>query len=282
MRGLALAGLLVAWLAVAVVSAATGGQPAGGGDTTDWSKCLACHHNEGVNLPKLSDLRPLAPGSLTRAACMDCHKAAELSVTHGDLRHPVRPLNAHVECTGCHEAVPHAKGAPPPLPLGDYNWRVCLACHRDIDAKLRMVSTHGRHPQVTCRRCHAPHKPLQAALPSVLVPQSIRGQWTAGYDWQTSNAACFDCHTAAETMVSLLAGFITLNTENYHERHVVRGRILCVECHDPHGSMQPMMIRGQTIGGELLLYRKTPDGGNCDTVCHGVQHNALGYRNRLY
>lgn len=78
------------------------------------------------------------------------------------------------------------------------------------------------------------------------------------------------------------AGFVALNTVNYHERHVQAGRCLCIECHDPHGSVKPAMLRTELLSGEALSFRQRHNGGNCTVSCHGVDHQAWGYANAAY
>ena len=100
-------------------------------------------------------------------------------------------------------------------------------------------------------------------------------------DWYGSNQECLSCHGPAQLMMQLSSGFVTLNTENYHDIHVVRGNVMCVECHDPHGSIYSPMVRSELPTGEIMIYLDQPDGGTCAVVCHGVDHDGWSYINQV-
>lgn len=271
--------LMFASASIAQPDDATGNVPQ---PTVDWTDCAACHTLPGADLPRLADLRPAALGADLPVSCYSCHTDLELLRPVNVWRHPAQPLAMHLACTDCHVAVEHGKDKPPPLPTGDYAAVGCYRCHAAVRAQRRMA--HGHHETLVqrCRDCHPPHAPLQVALPAQLIPLPARRHWQAGYDWERSNTDCLDCHSAGLLMLGLRDGFVTLNTENYHDRHVVRGRVLCIECHAPHGGPDPAMVRSRLLTGESLSYVQTPTGGRCSTNCHGVAHNSFSYINEAY
>lgn len=242
----------------------------------DWADCTACHQIEDQGLPTLAQLRPAGLGPALPASCYTCHTELELARPVLEWTHPVRSVAAHVGCTQCHAAVAHGAGHPPPIPVGDYKAQGCYACHAGVRAERRMAHSHGEMKGLRCIDCHPAHEPLRAALPALLVPQPARRAWHA-YDWQASNSGCLHCHPAGTLFFSLTQGFVMLNTENYHERHVERG-VLCIECHEPHGSLQHAMLRTRLLTGETLSCLPESSGGHCSITCHGVQHEGWEYR----
>lgn len=270
-------GPLVWFTLCVLVLAQISDQPEVTARQTDWQACQDCHEVEGANLPPLSVFRP-AQLLQQKVECLDCHTRFELVSVGGDFTHPVRSVGVHVDCTMCHPAVAHGSGAAPPLPTGDYNHEGCFACHRNIEAKFSMGS--GHRVTVSCRDCHPPHIQLDAALPMSLVPTDAQSAFGGSFDWYGSNQACFRCHGPAQLMMQVTSGFVTLNTENYHDIHVTNG-VLCVECHDPHGSLHSPMIASEPPSGEILVFIEGIDGGTCAVVCHGVNHDGWRYINQV-
>lgn len=249
---------------------------------TDWADCAACHPDANADLPRLAQLRPPSGVSLLADSCFSCHKPIELEGTHRDWRHPVRPIGSHIPCGSCHPGVAHSAGAPPPLPKGGYKEEGCFECHRGVELDLNCFFSHGRDPRVTCRDCHPPHEPLAAQLPSPLLPAGEAERWLASYDWYASAEGCLRCHPPAQLLLETREGFVTLNTVNYHDVHVMRGRVLCIECHNPHGSNRRGMLRGSLLTGETLSYFERMDGGSCSVTCHGIVHDSWQYTNRMF
>jgi hypothetical protein len=247
----------------------------------DWGACRDCHVLPGDALPPLSTFRP-AMLAAELADCGACHDEAGLSLWRSTWAHPVRPPGSHLPCATCHDALPHSADAPPPVLPGDYDEDACYECHPAVDVARSAMWAHGDNPRITCRACHPPHTPLSAALPAALVAAEWREAYTGGYDWWLSNQLCLGCHPAGELLFGLDRGFATLNTVNYHDVHVMRGRVLCLECHDPHGGNRRAMVRGRLLSGEVLGYMDNFDGGSCTVICHGINHDAWQYINAVY
>ena len=168
------------------------------------------------------------------------------------------------------------------MPTGDYSAEGCFNCHRSVELELHSMHTHGSDPRITCIECHPPHQPLRVALPSPLIPSNERSTWQASYDWYTSNSDCLSCHAPAQLMLQQREGFVTVNAQNYHDVHVIRGRVMCIECHIPHGASRDAMLRSSLLTSETLAFFGTVDGGSCAVNCHGVQHDSWKYVNRLF
>jgi hypothetical protein len=251
---------------------------------TDWADCLACHQQYADDLPRLSQLRPTGLGNQLGESCFSCHSAADMSPRGSAAVHPVRSVGSpgHLSCIECHPAVPHGTDQPPPRPRGDYRADACLSCHNDVDTKLHLLSSHRVGTLTPCITCHPPHKPLQAALPRPLLPPDVADAFDAAFDPQRSNGSCLGCHSMGLLTMRLDQGFVTLNTENYHDLHVVRSGILCIECHDPHGAPRDALMRPTLLTGELLGYRPTGRGATCSVTCHGVEHANWEYVNTIH
>jgi predicted CXXCH cytochrome family protein len=245
----------------------------------DWADCAACHASILTNLPPLSALRPPATGGALATQCSACHAAGDLQRLQPGWTHPVRPVADHLRCTDCHRAQPHDAAHPLPLPRGDYKAAACYACHKEVEVEQHWPSHHGA--EASCRDCHPAHAPFAAALPLDLVPGEAQDAWNRTYDWYKSNASCLRCHSEAGLMVATDRGFVVLNTVNYHAEHVQAGRSLCIECHEPHGSTRPALLRSRLIGGGVLTFVPRPTGGTCAVLCHGVDHRDWAYTNRV-
>jgi predicted CXXCH cytochrome family protein len=165
------------------------------------------------------------------------------------------------------------------MPRGDYKVQACYACHREVEVARHWPSRHDS--SVACRDCHPAHAEFRAALPQSILPPSLQSPGPRNYDWQLSNESCLQCHSSVALTTRLDRGFVTLNTVNYHELHLVRGSALCIECHQPHGSVKNHLLRSILPDNEHMSYIPRPDGGSCTTNCHGVEHSNWDYRNRV-
>jgi predicted CXXCH cytochrome family protein len=279
------AGLLIHHTAVRAdpldATGLAGADSAPAGESVDWGDCLACHTSLDTELPRLSLFRP-SSFAVPIATCEDCHTPLELAGPHNDWTHPVRSVAAHLACTDCHAVAPHDADSPPPLPYGDYDADGCFTCHREVSGALSSIWSHGSSARVSCRDCHPAHEPLRAALPPALLPSTRRDSWQGFSDWYQGNSACLDCHPPGGLILPLDSGFVTLNTRNYHDVHVESGGVLCVECHDPHGSRHRGMIRDFLLDGRYLQFTEQIDGASCTVVCHGVDHQDWRYINEVF
>jgi predicted CXXCH cytochrome family protein len=245
----------------------------------DWTSCQDCHADVATGLPSLAVFRAPAAGGQLEVDCRTCHARSELESLRGRWVHPVRPVADHLRCADCHVAVAHDAAHPPPLPRGDYKAGSCYACHKQTEVARHWPSRHDAGVQ--CRECHPAHAATTVALPASLLADSARASFTRSYDWLASNELCLQCHGSGELTLRLDGGFAVLNTVNYHELHVVRGQSLCVECHEPHGSTRPALMRSRLLEGGDLTFIPAPDGGRCSTNCHGVDHPNWSYVNSV-
>jgi predicted CXXCH cytochrome family protein len=145
-----------------------------------------------------------------------------------------------------------------------------------------MFSSHGDNPAVGCVDCHPAHEAFEAALPLDILPTPVAQSQGQGYDYYSSNSSCLGCHNSAALFGDLREGFVVLNTVNYHELHVMQGQSLCIECHEPHGSMFRSLLRGRLLDGSSFSFRPGIGGGSCSVRCHGVEHDNWSYVSKVY
>ncbi len=116
--------------------------------------------------------------------------------------------------------------APDPKPTG-IDTSGCGQCHA---ALLQRKAVHSVFQKGNCGTCHKPSG------------KSGKCKSTIGRGWELTSAAdklCLGCHDAQK---------LTADLKVKHEP-VMKGR--CAECHDPHGSELPKLMR--TAGSKLCL-----------------------------
>ena len=98
---------------------------------------------------------------------------------------------------------------------------VCQSCHRTSEQFHWPQSAHARN-SVACRDCHSMH-----------APQDPGGQMLLAA--RNATAQCVKCHHDKRAELA-------------HTAHmpVREGSMTCADCHNPHGSPAPHMIRGES------------------------------------
>ena len=199
-------------------------------------------------------------------ACLNCHDdpvvTGILHTAHAVKGDPNTGF-ADQGCQSCHgESEAHmvkpADGAPRAMPtvvfagphasrVADRN-RQCLSCHESSTATHWQGSPHATS-DVACTSCHTSHPVKDAVLAK-----------------QTQAPVCFTCH--AEQRAANLR-------PSHHP--VIEGVMACSDCHNPHGSDGPHMIKTATIVDLCLschdekrgpfLWEHAPVQEDC-TICH--------------
>lgn len=198
-----------------------------------------------LGLVSVSHADGTPPGSMTRqqrdAVCTKCHDESEtkpiLSIYQtphgaiGDTRTPA--------CQDCHgESLNHLNGAAvggkkpspdrifgrkssssgyPPISPKEQN-EACLACHK---AGLRMHWPGSKHDaaDVACTSCHVIHSPTD--------PVRIKDQ---------QPAVCFQCHREKRAEINKISA-----------HPIAEGKMACSDCHNPHGSSGPHLLKQNTV-----------------------------------
>jgi len=164
--------------------------------------------------------------------CLTCHGSDPKmqAILHspmavmGDPRTPF----AQGGCAGCHGvSADHAAGkAPYPdivfrgphaSPLKDRN-EICLSCHQ---AGLRMNWQGSQHANndIACTNCHTVHVQKDPVLVKLTQPEK-----------------CFTCHSAQRAQ-----------SFEFSHHPIREGKVVCSDCHNPHGSPGPKLLKEFTL-----------------------------------
>ncbi|MSO72610.1 MAG: DmsE family decaheme c-type cytochrome [Rhodospirillaceae bacterium] len=124
----------------------------------------------------------------------------------------------------------------------------CAGCHQGGSALHWQGSAHAA-ADVACVSCHASHPVRDAVLAKA-----------------TQAPVCFSCH--ADRRADALK-------PSHHP--VLEGRMACGDCHNPHGSVGPKLLRAATVNDTCLnchdekrgpfLWEHAPVQEDC-TICH--------------
>jgi DmsE family decaheme c-type cytochrome len=199
-------------------------------------------------------------------ACMNCHEEphvigvfATAHMVKGDPRTEV----ATQGCQNCHGSSevhmerPADGGlrAPPDViftglrvsPVEKRN-QTCIGCH-EAGARVHWRGSQHETSDLACTDCHVSHD----------VDDKVRIK-------STQAEVCFGCH--AEQRAANLK-------PSHHP--VMEGIMGCSDCHDPHGSVGPFMLAGETVNETCLnchdekrgpfLWEHAPVQEDC-TICH--------------
>lgn len=132
----------------------------------------------------------------------------------------------------------------------------CLGCHAASYAVTLWASGAHRKNDVPCTSCHSIHGS------GSLLPRQPE--------------TCFGCHRNVKFEVS---------KRSHHP--IVEGKILCSDCHNPHGTLTPRLVKADTLN-ELcygchadkrgpFIWEHAPVAENC-VICHsphGSRQNKL-------
>ena len=199
-------------------------------------------------------------------SCLNCHDdAAVTSILHTAhaVKGDVRTGFADQGCQSCHGAseahmIKPAEGAPraePGIvfsgphasPVAERN-KLCLGCHQD-EMHVHWDGSAHEASNLACTSCHTSHPAKDAVLVKA-----------------TQAPVCFSCH--AEQRAANLR-------PSHHP--VIEGIMACSDCHNPHGSDGPHLIKEATVNDLCLschdekrgpfLWEHAPVVENC-TICH--------------
>jgi DmsE family decaheme c-type cytochrome len=171
------------------------------------------------------------------AKCTQCHDEADNAnilylgkTKHGTVADPRTPT-----CTNCHgESDAHVKGGAGakadrrPSPdvvfkksgaLADVQSGQCMNCHKKDSNRSHWPGSTHESRDVTCANCHTVH----AAKDKVLAKA-------------TQFEVCFTCHKEQRAQV---------NRPSHHP--VLEGKVACSDCHNPHGSTGPSLVKRDNV-----------------------------------
>jgi DmsE family decaheme c-type cytochrome len=212
-------------------------------------------------------------------ACTECHDQpailAILKTRHavqGDARTPLAHANA---CETCHgPGAAHAADDETPVPIrfgtehaSGVQDATCLDCHRGGSRIHWSGSEHESH-DVPCAACHTIHAADDPMLVRDVRPERIvRGD---------QSQACYACHPEIRAQVFRMSA-----------HPIKQGRVVCSDCHNPHGSTTDHLLAQETLNETCyechaekrgpFLWEHQPARDDCSNchVPHGSTHAPL-------
>ncbi len=200
-----------------------------------------------INLPSLGTPAASASESAAEssrehlaqdAKCTRCHDENEakpvLSIfqtPHGVTGDPRTPT-----CQSCHgESLAHIAGPkngatlPPPPDVRFNNITypessaakraaVCLSCHKGTQRTHWAGSPHQVNG-LACSDCHVAHNPVDKVRNRLTQPQ-----------------VCFTCHKDRRA-----------DAQKISHHPILEGKVVCSDCHNPHGSVGPHLMKKATV-----------------------------------
>lgn len=169
-------------------------------------------------------------------ACLKCHDKAPTNAIllrpHGQAADTRTPFALHA-CETCHGPSVEHREAPlkqenRPAPDFRFGYRaatpaaeqndVCLGCHQ---SGLRMNWKGSQHDfaDVPCASCHTVH--------------ALRDKVQ---DRATQPRVCYACHAV-----------IRAQTQRFSHHPIREGKVICSDCHNPHGSFGPVLLVRGTV-----------------------------------
>ena len=172
------------------------------------------------------------------AVCTRCHDESETSpviLTIYQTKHGVKGDTRTPTCQSCHGASekhlkgdPGVKGRAPPdisFEKGAYvvtdardRAAACLTCHEGTKRTHWDGSAHQSNG-LACNDCHKLHTPTDPLLNKVTQPD-----------------VCFKCHKEQRA-----------DTHKISTHPIAAGKVGCSDCHNPHGSAGPKLLKKNTV-----------------------------------
>ncbi len=171
------------------------------------------------------------------AICTRCHDESEpspiLSLYQG--KHGVRGDPRTPNCQTCHgESEKHLHGdanvkgrAAPDIIFKKGTFAVsddklrsgqCISCHKGTN-RTNWDGGQHQNSQIACNDCHKVHAPAD----------KVR-------DRKTQTEVCFTCHKEQRA-----------DTHKVSTHPIDAGKVVCSDCHNPHGSAGPKMLKKATV-----------------------------------
>ena len=176
--------------------------------------------------------------------CKNCHEQAVASYAksvHGLKNMPGSPASSG-ECSSCHgDGTEHVnkgggKGVGGMISLNSKNLSAqektakCLSCHTTTKNLLYWDMGVHKKNDVACADCHSVHSGGPKLLASKVTIQPF-----ATSPQQKQYETCFACHKDIRSAV---------NRMSHHP--ILEGKVKCSDCHNPHGTLAPKMIKADS------------------------------------
>jgi DmsE family decaheme c-type cytochrome len=170
-----------------------------------------------------------AEGSKT---CLSCHNDAQVSPilqsAHGVQGDQRTPFGQH-GCESCHGPSPEHVDAPrvapttvvfkgPLISPPAFQNQMCLSCHQS-GLRMNWQGSEHANEDLSCTSCHTEHVRKDPVLLKLSQP-----------------AKCFTCHFEQRA-----------DSYKYSHHPIREGEVVCADCHNPHGSPGPKMLKEVTV-----------------------------------
>lgn len=211
-----------------------------------------------------------SPGRAADKACIKCHDETwdKPILAIYQTRHGVTGDSRTPGCRNCHgasEAHLQSRLTPPDMRFtkgtaasAEERNEVCLGCHKG-DKRTHWSGSQHEARGVACVSCHKIHAAND--------PVRVRA---------TQTQVCFTCHKSEAAQIHRVS-----------THPIAAGKVLCSDCHNPHGSAGPKLVQENTVNetcytchaekrGPFLWEHPpaTDDCTNCHTP-HGSTNPAL-------
>lgn len=236
--------------------------------------CIDCHQEaKPETYPKIS--------RFTKQYCLDCHDNLDSMPVGIAWGHKIAGSHANKNCSSCHRL--HQDGKPRRRLLQQSQNNLCISCHRDEVQNFMKVSSHiNQLSQTNCTGCHQPHHNSRVPPQQWQMERGNLDLFLA-YSVHRQQEFCTNCHSSLMLTSSYSSRFINGMFNNLHDRHLKSGST-CLECHNPHGSIYPHLIRTEVEVrpdfpmGNSLNYIPIGSGGMCTVRCHSETHQGSVYK----
>jgi DmsE family decaheme c-type cytochrome len=170
------------------------------------------------------------------AKCTKCHDENDSSpvLAIAKTKHGVRADAHSPSCTSCHGDSPTHVNKPDgvkdrPMPDRTYTKNTktpvaernlaCLSCHEKDTARHLWTGSAHEKSDVACTNCHKVHTGHD----------NVR-------DKKTQAEVCFTCHKEQRA-----------DGKKVSHHPVAEGKVACSDCHNPHGSTGPKLMKKNTV-----------------------------------
>jgi DmsE family decaheme c-type cytochrome len=173
-------------------------------------------------------------------------------------------LNGDAKCTRCHDAEDNPQileiGKTKHGVRGDARTPTCTSCHGESDTHVNKPANATERPKPDRTFTKKSETPVEARNDACLTCHkgTARTHW-AGSAHQVNQVACADCHQVhaatdrvlwkkTQTQVCF-ACHREQRADSYKiSTHPIKeGKVVCSDCHNPHGSPGPSMVKKNTI-----------------------------------
>ena len=204
-------------------------------------------------------------GASLSSQCATCHGddlVKQFGATRHGRAHAFQAWGFTESCASCHgDGTAHMESADPSKIRNPGKLKpaevaqTCLKCHGNQQERAFWSGSAHETSNLSCLSCHRVH---HARAPEKLLVK------------QTPNETCLACHTGLR------------KAQFQRSTHLFRDewrntRITCTDCHNPHGSQAPKMVKGNSVNETCytchtekrgpFLWQHSPVQENCMT-CH--------------